>query len=265
MNDDIDNGAEQPITFQRIGGLLPSMGLLPYEGECEEHGASAVHLHPAQPKKEWYCSQCHERDTVRKVEQERLQRNAAGLIEDAQLPEKYRGCTFPAATPPQRDMRLVVKAFKDHIAKGQAWATLVLHGKNGTGKTLVASELGESVIKSLGYSVRFCTAFDMATEIQESYDIYGKTEKGEIDRFSRYRLLIIDEIDKVEERKNARLLLEEVINKRYLAGMPVVAISNQPFNDMEKFVGSRVMSRLHENVFVSDFPWPDFRKQPVKP
>ena len=108
-------------------------------------------------------------------------------------------------------------------------------------------------------------AFDMATEIQESYDIYGKTEKGEIDRFSRYRLLIIDEIDKVEERKNARLLLEEVINKRYLAGMPVVAISNQPFNDMEKFVGSRVMSRLHENVFVSDFPWPDFRKQPVKP
>jgi DNA replication protein DnaC len=134
-------------------------------------------------------------------------------------------------------------------------------GNVGTGKTLLASELAESLIEGLSMSVRYCTAKQMIAEIQAAYSAEGKSEEMEVLRFVQYGLLILDEIDAKPDRENANLLLTEVINRRYNAEMPVVVITNQPFDNLAKFVGDRVDDRLHENAFVCSFDWPSFRRQ----
>lgn len=248
--------------MESIGEFAGSLlrGLEPIEGECEEHGKSTVHLPKFLKNRSWFCHECSARK-VREEEQKRwLADRAETLHRIANVPAKYRGKRFEATTPEQRAVRGSVRTFRDLIAARLQWAVLVLMGGVGTGKTLLASELAESLINGLSMSVRYCTAKQMISEIQAAYGSEGKSEEGEIIRFVQYGLLILDEIDAKPDRENANILLTEIINRRYNEEKPVVVITNQPFNGLAKFIGDRVDDRLHENAIVCSFDWPSFRR-----
>lgn len=232
-----------------------------YSGKCETHGESTVTLPKFLKKQEWFCSECA-MERARKEAEAQWKADRIKFLHDiAQIPWRYKDQRFEAKTPEQKAVRGVVKSFRDLIiAPEPVWAVLVLMGSVGTGKTLLASELAQSIIEKEGMSVRYCTAKQMISEIQASYGAEGKSEEGEVSRFVQYDLLIIDEIDAKPDRENANLLLQEVINRRYNAAMPVCVITNQPFDNLGRYVGDRVDSRLHENAFVCSFTWPDFRK-----
>lgn len=231
------------------------------EGECPEHGKQTIYLPTFLKDKSWGCPVCLEKVTRAKTQQKWLEDRQATLHRIAMIPSKYRGMRFEATTDAQRHVRSTVQGFRNLIAEKRSWAVLVLFGGVGTGKTLLASELAESLINKLDISVRYCTAKQMISEIQASYGMEGKTEEGEVLRFVQYDLLILDEIDAKPDRENANLLLTEVINRRYNEEKPVVVITNQPFDNLAKFVGDRVDDRLHENAYVCSFDWPSFRRQ----
>lgn len=246
--------------FRDISGALLK-GCEPVEGECEKHGKQTLMLPLFLKNREWHCRVCNEEKT--KAESERIWREdrVKTLHRIAGVPAKYRGGKFEAKTPEQKQVRGTVRAFRDVLASPQkAWAVLVLFGGVGTGKTLLASELAESLIDNLDKSVRYCTAKQMIAEIQASYGMEGKSEEGEILRFVQYDLLILDEIDAKRDSDSANLLLTEVINRRYNEEKPVVVITNQPFDSLAKFVGDRVDDRLHENAYICAFDWPSFRR-----
>lgn len=235
-----------------------------YSGNCETHGESTLQI-PTRVKGKWVCRECcNIKHAQEESERWRTERNET-LHRIAEVPRKYRGQKFAAVTDEQRAARATVKAFRDFYFQSQQWAVLVMMGGVGTGKTLMASEFAESMINNHSISVRYCTAKQMISEIQASYGEPGKTEEGEILRFVQYGVLIIDEIDAKPDRENANILLTEIINRRYNAEMPVVVITNQPFDNLDKFVGSRVDDRLHENAFVCNFDWPSFRRAGYEP
>ena len=231
------------------------------KGECELHGHQIIYLPKFLKNKSFRCPICSAEEAKLRAEKEWLEERQASLHRVATIPSKYRGCRFEASTQAQKGVRSTVRAFRDSIASARSWAVLVLFGGVGTGKTLLASELAESIINGLNMSVRYCTAKQMISEIQSSYGMEGKSEEGEILRFVQYDLLILDEIDAKPDRENANLLLTEVINRRYNEEKPVVVITNQPFNNLAQFVGDRVDDRLHENAYVCAFDWPSFRRQ----
>jgi DNA replication protein DnaC len=239
--------------------FLPSLtaGLQAVEGVCAEHGARAVTIRPGMA---WYCPQCLEAELKHEYAVKWAEKRHSDLFTVATIPQKYRGQRFVATTPEQKHVRGTCKAFRDHITQGPKWAALVLMGEFGTGKTLLACELAESLIEKFGLSVRYVTAQAMVSEIQAAYRTEGKSEETELMRFAQFDVLVIDEIDAKRDSDNANLLLTEVINRRYNAEKPVVVITNQPFDGLAKFVGGRVHSRLHENAFVCSFDWQDFRK-----
>lgn len=227
-------------------------------GSCETHGESEIFYLPG--KHGWYCPQCLE---IRNAEESRAnhaRERLKHLYSISDIPRKYQGQRFVATTPEQKRVRGTVKAFRDLIVKRDGWATLVLMGTVGTGKTLLACEFAESLIANFDMSIRYLTAKGMISEIQSAYGMEGKSEEGQIQRLVDYEVVVIDEIDAMPSRENAALLMTEVINRRYNAERPVVVITNQPFDDLAKFVGDRVHSRLHENSFVCAFDWPDFRR-----
>lgn len=241
-----------------MGNLLK--GSEPVSGTCETHGESTLMLPLFLKNRNWVCVKCEEEKAKAEAAERWRADRTATLHRIAGIPSKYRSRKFEALTPAHKQVRSTVKAFRDAIAAARMWAVLVLFGGVGTGKTLLASELAESLIDNLDMSVRYCTAKQMIAEIQASYGQEGKSEEGEILRFVQFDLLILDEIDAKRDTDAANLLLTEVINRRYNEEKPVLVITNQPFDNLAKFVGDRVDDRLHENAYVCSFDWPSFRR-----
>lgn len=214
-----------------------------------------VILHEGVP----HCSQCYGDMLKRKAHNEWLQTRKLDLLAAAQLPKRYIGAKFTISTAEQREVRATAKRFMDAVEAKSGWCALIMQGGVGTGKTLLATELAGKIIERLDVSARYCTAKQMIAEIQAAYNTEGMSEESQILRFVQYGVLVIDEIDVKSDSKNAALLLQEVINRRYNEDKPVIVITNQNFDDLSQHVGDRINSRLHENAFVAAFTWPDFR------
>jgi DNA replication protein DnaC len=226
-------------------------------GSCEQHGPAEVLVRNGS---DWHCPRCLEAVLAAEAHDSWKVERSAALMSAATIPKKYVDQKFVATTPEQKGVRHTTRLFRDFILGEPAWAALILSGTTGTGKTLLACDLAQSLIKNAVRSIRYITANGMISEIQASYSSDSKTQEGEILRFVQYDVLILDEIDAKPDRENANLLLTEVINRRYNEQKPVIAISNQPLADLAKFVGDRVHSRLHENAFICAFTWGDARK-----
>jgi DNA replication protein DnaC len=233
------------------------MSLQRIDGSCGEHGAATV---LARSDRGWYCPTCLEAAKRSEGIQRWVQERQPTLHGIAGIPPRYRGQKFVATTTEQKQVRALAAAFRDFVVAEPRWASLILIGDVGTGKTQLGCELGESFINRLLRSVRYVTAKGMISEIQAAYSTDGKTEEAEIERFVRYDLLILDEIDLVPQKDNALLLLTEVINRRYGSHKPMIVISNQQLSELGKFVGERVLDRLHEHSFPCAFDWPSFRR-----
>lgn len=257
------------MDFQAIGDIAKLPCTEPYTGTCPEHGESTVQIFTFQKVKEWFCTECHQAKLRAEDEARFLRERTEAIYRAAGIPEKYKGQTFAVKTKEQRAARSQAKAFLDCLKKERLWTTLLMVGETGTGKTLLATELAEYMMSKLLLTVRYCTSSQMISEIQSSYGSdakkAGKSQEAEILRLVTYDILILDEIDAKPSYENANNLLTEVVNQRYNALRPIIAITNQPLDTLSKFVGDRVDSRLHENAFICAFTWPDFRKQPVKP
>lgn len=242
-------------------GLISAFGaqMAMVDGECTTHGRAEVLTRAGL---DWHCPRCLEAEMAVDTQKQWLARRAADLLVTATIPAKYIGQRFTAETDAQRAVLRTVQMFRDFILGEQSWAALVMVGKTGTGKTLLACQLAQSLIARASRSVRYITAKGMIGEIQSSYGREGKSEEGEIMRFAQYDVLVLDEVDALPAKENSSLLLTEIINRRYNDNKPVIVITNQPFDNLAKYVGERVHSRLHENSFSCAFGWADFRRAP---
>lgn len=246
-------------TLQPVGGLVAGFGarLAMLAGECPEHGPAEVLTRVGAA---WHCPRCLEATMARDTHERWMAARTADLMRAATIPAKYVGQRFAAGTDEQRAVLRTVQLYRDFILREPAWAALVMIGTTGTGKTLLACQLGQSLMAKASRSIRYITAAGMISEIQATYGREGKSEEAEIMRFAQYDVLILDEIDAIRNTDNANLLLTEIINRRYNEAKPVIVISNQPFDNLAKYTGERVHSRLYENAFVCDFSWADFRR-----
>jgi DNA replication protein DnaC len=249
--------------MESIQNLIPGLGRMHMlAGSCEQHGAADVLVRTGAA---WHCPRCLDAVLAAEARDSWMAERATALMNAATIPKKYVGQKFIASTPEQKGVKHTTRMFRDFILGDPAWGALILSGTTGTGKTLLACDLAQSLISNAVRSIRYITANGMISEIQASYSSDSKTQEGEILRFLQYDILILDEIDAKPDRENANLLLTEVINRRYNDNKPVIAISNQPLADLAKFVGDRVHSRLHENAFICAFTWADARKSSGQP
>lgn len=251
-------------TLQSAGAMLAGFGanLAMVSGTCEQHGPAEVLMRVGTA---WNCPQCLEMAMAADTRAKWLQGRATDLMTTASIPAKYVGQRFVASTDEQRAVLRTVQQYRDFVLREQSWAALIMVGLTGTGKTLLACQLGQSLIAKASRSIRYATAAGMISEIQASYGREGKSEEGEIMRFAQYDVLILDEVDAIRSTDNANLLLTEIINRRYNENKPVIVITNQPFDNLARYVGERVHSRLYENAFVCDFRWADARKAGPQP
>jgi len=111
-------------------------------------------------------------------------------------------------------------------------------GNSGTGKTHMASALGMEAIRK-GYSVRFCRACDLATQLAEAQS--EKRLGGMLNALHKCQLLCLDELGYMTLDQKSAQLLFQVLAGRYEVRSTIIT-SNLEFSKWPDFIGDPIMT-----------------------
>lgn len=179
--------------------------------------------------------------------------------------ERYQGKSlknYSAATEKQKKAVNIVDDFLNNLENYlKSGFSLVFIGSAGLGKTHLSAVLCDAVLK-LGKNPAYYTAKKLNREVKESWE-ENKTKESEIiKRFSKYDLLVIDEIGKDYGSETNKFIIEEVFDDRYRKLKSTVLITNiSNREDWLKYLGEYVESRILECGKIIVFDGEDYRKK----
>lgn len=200
------------------------------------------------------CPRCErqEEDEIRHAE-ERKRRVASQLaaLKAAGIPKRFRDKNFESyrhnSDEQYKAMDVCKKYAENFKASYEHGVCLTMCGKPGTGKTHLACSVGNHLVER-GHSVVFIGALDIVGRIKETW---GKgateTEREVVNRFVELDLLIIDEVGVQFGKESEQIILFKILNRRYEEVKPTIVISNLMGNELDNYLGERVVDRLKEN------------------
>lgn len=154
-----------------------------------------------------------------------------------------------------------VDTFPEQWDKGRS---LLFTGKCGTGKTHLACAIGNLVMAQHLAQVKFGTASDLLRSIKETYRKGSqRSERQTLGDLLNADLLIIDEVGAQSGTEHELQLLFELFNGRYQGLKPTILISNLSTEELEAFLGERIMDRFRECAADLAFDWESHRGQGV--
>lgn len=155
---------------------------------------------------------------------ERARRSLARRLRRAEIKSFKPMADFEWNWPTKIERDIVERAFSLHfLAEAR---NLVLIGRNGLGKTMIAQNLCHAAVQA-GYSVLFRPAPALLEEL------HRQSPEGRRRKFRAYAnadLLCIDEVGYLSFEDKAADLLYEVINQRY-ERKPIILTTNRPFKE----------------------------------
>lgn len=192
----------------------------------------------------------YSREAQKELEKER----AKTRIRSCGIPKAYQSVGFDQFVAESKQQQTALSASLAY-AKGVINAAefsdwLIFSGRCGTGKTMLASAIAASCIKS-GKNVRFTTQRDFLEDVKETWGRRDLSQKHVMARYEKADLLVIDEIGNGPSFANDAFLIASLIEKRYDELLPVVMISNLPLtgeNSIESCLGERVFDRARERT-----------------
>jgi hypothetical protein len=138
--------------------------------------------------------------------------------------------------------------------------TVALIGTRGAGKT----QIGDFILRTginRGMRSKFISVTRLFMEVKATYSKAPKeSEIQVIDRFIRYKLLVIDEVSRRPEKDWNDQLLFEILNARYNAQHGTLLISNETKEGFAAAIGSSIIDRMTETGGIIECNWASFRK-----
>lgn len=166
--------------------------------------------------------------------------------------------TFDFAAVPELDLRLFRELTSGEYVKERR--NVIFLGKSGAGKTHMATALGIEACKN-NFRTRFVTCYGLVNELTEARQL--RTSQRLLQKYSRYDLLILDELGYVPFSKEAAELLFQVLAERHEKGS-VMITTNLGFADWTQVFGDPVMTaalldRLTHKAHIISCPWDSYR------
>ncbi len=179
-------------------------------------------------------------------------------IKDARFPILKPLESFDVQAVPQLDIRLFRELISCEYIKEHR--NIIFLGSSGTGKTHMATGLGLEACKR-NYKTRFVTCYALVNELIEARN--EQDLQRVLKRYSRYDLLILDELGYIPFSKEGAELLFQVLAERYEKGS-VMITSNLGFADWTQVFGDQTMTaalldRLTHKAKIVNCNWPSYR------
>jgi DNA replication protein DnaC len=179
-------------------------------------------------------------------------------IREARFPLLKPLETFDLSAVPELDIRLFRELITcEYILERR---NVIFLGKSGTGKTHMATSLGLEACKN-NYRTRFVTCYGLVNELIEARE--ERDLQRLLKRYSRYDLLILDELGYIPFSKEGAELLFQVLAERYEKGS-VMITSNLGFADWTQVFGDQAMTaalldRLTHKARIINCNWESYR------
>lgn len=183
-------------------------------------------------------------------------------IKNSGLNKRYldRGFkNYVVACPAQDNAIKLCQAFAQQIISDH-YPNLLLIGTPGTGKTHLSASIIRNILHNSTKSARYYTSAEIAQKMMDTWSDASRSEKEVIEHFSSFDLLVIDEYG-LHDRHEKRLeMVHKVLYSRYDNMKSTLLISNFTLQNMQRDLGVRLWSRLHENnLIVVPCYWEDRR------
>ncbi|MNL16222.1 DNA replication protein DnaC [compost metagenome] len=188
------------------------------------------------------------------------------LLEGSEIPRRFRGRTFEnyrTECDAQVNALTKAKAFADNFPKAmELGASFVFCGKPGTGKTHLACAVGNHVMNTFGHSVAFITVFEVIQRVKATYNGGDKSETEVMRSFAQVDLLILDEVGVQFGTEFEKVIITDIINRRYADMRPTIIMSNLNSDELSEYLGARVVDRMYEGGGgVLAFDWESYRSK----
>lgn len=121
-----------------------------------------------------------------------------------------------------------------------------LHGDPGVGKSGVMKALVAATCRG-GFPAYYTLAEEMLDEIRNTYSgAEGESTAAAMDRFLGYRLLAVDEIDRISGTEWATSTLMSILNKRYTRRheQATIIATNAAIEELPQYLVSRLRDGL---------------------
>ena len=179
-------------------------------------------------------------------------------IREARFPLLKPLETFDLAAVPKLDIRLLRELISSEYIKEHR--NVIFLGNSGTGKTHMATALGLEACKN-NYRTRFVTCYGLVNELIEARE--ERDLQRLLRRYSRYELLILDELGYIPFSKEGAELLFQVLAERYEKGS-VMITTNLGFADWTQVFGDQAMTaalldRLTHKARIVNCSWQSYR------
>ena len=134
-------------------------------------------------------------------------------------------------------------------------------GSPGTGKTHLGCAVAMNVI-SLGRTATYISAADCVAKVKVAWLRNAEdSEDCMIEKFSKFDLLILDEITRLESfSEKEKSILFRVLNRRYENCLPTFGITKYSRKVLEKIMGEEFVSRIESGGGGTlSFNWDNYR------
>jgi len=170
-------------------------------------------------------------DEYTRIEQERTARKHHEFITEqlTAIPKRFVDSVFDNFELSE-DSEVAAKQIKiiDALRSG---GSVVLYGRNGTGKTRLAFAAMQYHIKQ-GKTTRYVISLELFDEIRQAFNDHGVSRI--IEKYARFDYLVIDEVDKSYGSATEVINLFRIINERYNRFLPTIIITNAGRSDEVK-------------------------------
>ena len=163
--------------------------------------------------------------------EEKTSRRQISRIREAKFPiiKTFDSFDFSVIDPEaSRQIKQLMSG--DYINQG---LNLIFIGGSGTGKTHIATSLAYEACKA-GKKVKFTTICSLVNELVEANQ--GLELKRLLEKFSRYELLVIDEIGYIPLSKEGAELIFQLFSMRHEKAS-MIFTTNLPFQEWTQFFG----------------------------
>lgn len=199
------------------------------------------------------------------------------------LSKRFQSCSFAnyvSKTDQQSKALMTVKNYYSNISEHlETGAGLVLSGKPGTGKSHLAlagivqeierweqknrekfADTKQVNLTNFHIDGAYVTCMDMVRSIRDTWRKDSeKSEKEVIAFYCRCDFLIIDEVGVQNGTDSEKVLMFEVMDRRYRDMKPTIILTNQGLEGFKEFVGDRVFDRLRDTSKWVSFDWESYR------
>ncbi len=179
--------------------------------------------------------------------------------EQAGIPRRYWKAaqdSIITETDAQTEILQVARSFVQ--SGGQTPSGLILIGTLGSGKTHLASAIGNAFLQARR-SVFYTTAFGLVRKLRSTWHSKTESEEAVFKKFVKTDLVIIDEIGVQAGSPSELAMVTNLIDGRYANRKPTILIGNLTITELTSTLGERIIDRFKQGGKVLVFMWPSRR------